>query len=52
MKISKYRLRNKTWVDFLTDSISVYVEREITTSINYEYIIDDFKLLKERKSLL
>jgi len=34
---------------FLADSMSVYIEREISASISFESIIDDFKSLGKRK---
>nr|XP_004516905.1 uncharacterized protein LOC101499580 [Cicer arietinum] len=52
MKIIKSRLRNKMEDNFLADTMTIYIEREIATSITSESIIDDFKLIKERRSLL
>ncbi|XP_027188707.1 uncharacterized protein [Cicer arietinum] len=52
MKIIKSRLRNKMKADFLADSMTIYIEREIVASITSETIIDDFKLIKERRALL
>ncbi|CAK8578063.1 unnamed protein product [Lathyrus sativus] len=51
MKIIKTRLRNKMEADFLRDSMTVNIEREIDASIDSETIIDDFKLLKNRRAL-
>lgn len=34
---------------FLVDSMSVYIEREISECISSESIIDDFKSLGKRK---
>ncbi|XP_058783208.1 uncharacterized protein LOC131657874 [Vicia villosa] len=52
MKIIKTRLRNKMEADFLGDSMTVNIEREIAASIDSETNIDDFKLLKTRRALL
>ncbi|XP_073224849.1 uncharacterized protein [Cicer arietinum] len=52
MKIIKYGLRNKMEVDFLADNMEVYIEREIAANISFVSIIDDFKLIKERRALL
>ncbi|XP_073219458.1 uncharacterized protein [Cicer arietinum] len=52
MKIIKSRLRNKMEDDFLADTMTIYIEREIAASITSESIIDDFKLIKERRALL
>lgn len=52
MKIIKTKLRNKMDDGFLGDSMTVYIEREISASISSESIIDDFKSLGTRKALL
>jgi hypothetical protein len=52
MKIIKTKLRNKMDDGFLGDSMTVYIEREISASISSESIIDDFKSLGTRKTLL
>ncbi|XP_004497270.1 uncharacterized protein [Cicer arietinum] len=52
MKIIISRLRNKMEANFLADNMAVYIEREIAASISSESIIDDFKLIKERRALL
>jgi len=49
MKIIKSKLRNKMGPRFLANSMSVYIEREISASISSESIIDDFKSLGKRK---
>ena len=49
MKIIKCNLRNKMGHGFLADSMSVYIEREISACISSESIIDDFKSLGKRK---
>jgi len=35
--------------EFLAYNISVYIEREISTCISFESIIDDFKSSRKRK---
>lgn len=52
MKIIKTKLRNKMDDGFLGDSMTIYIEREISASISSESIIDDFKSLGTRKALL
>ncbi|XP_024641739.1 uncharacterized protein [Medicago truncatula] len=52
MKIIKSKLRNKMGPGYLADSMSVYIEREISASISSESIIDDFKSLGKRKMSL
>ena len=52
MKIIKTKLRNNMDDGFLGDSMTVYIEREISASISSESIIDDFKSLGTRKALL
>ncbi|XP_024634768.1 zinc finger MYM-type protein 1-like [Medicago truncatula] len=49
MKIIKSKLRNKMEHGFLANSMSVYIERDISECISYESIIDDFKSLRKRK---
>ncbi|XP_058749642.1 uncharacterized protein LOC131622614 [Vicia villosa] len=51
MKIIKTKLRNKMDDGFLGDSMTVYIEREISSSISSESIIDDFKSLGTRRAL-
>ncbi|XP_058758551.1 uncharacterized protein LOC131631797 [Vicia villosa] len=51
MKIIKTKLRNKMDDGFLGDSMTIYIEREISASISSESIIDDFKSLGTRRSL-
>ncbi|XP_058726686.1 uncharacterized protein LOC131598065 [Vicia villosa] len=52
MKIIKTKLRNKMDDGFLGDSMTVYIEGEISASISSESITDDFKSLGTRKALL
>ena len=51
MNIVKTRLRNKMEDDFLTDSMLLYIEREITQSFSTDLIIDDFSNVKTRRLL-
>jgi hypothetical protein len=51
MKIIKTKLRNKMKGRFLADSMTVYIEREISSSISSDCIIDDFKSLDSRRLL-
>jgi hypothetical protein len=45
----KSKLRNKMRHGFLADSMSIYIEREISECISSESIIDDLKSLGKRK---
>lgn len=47
MKIIKARLRSKMEADFLEDSMTINIEREIDVRIDFETVIDDFKLVKD-----
>ncbi|XP_028112903.1 zinc finger MYM-type protein 1-like [Camellia sinensis] len=49
MKIVKSRLRNKMEDKFLTDSLLVYIEKEIVENFITESIIEDFRDMKERR---
>ena len=49
MRIVKTRLRNKMEDDFLTNSLIIYIEREIAEKLSIDSIIDDFRDLKERR---
>ncbi|KAK9725256.1 hypothetical protein RND81_05G132000 [Saponaria officinalis] len=51
IKIMKTRLRNKMEDDFLANSLVIYIEREISKSFSIESVVDDFKLLKDRRVL-
>jgi hypothetical protein len=42
MNIVKTRLRNKIKDEFVTDSLMVYIEREVIVTISIDSIIDDF----------
>jgi hypothetical protein len=50
MKIIKNKLRNKMKAEFLADSMSVYIEREIAATISWDTIIDEFKALATRNA--
>jgi len=49
MRIVKTRLHNKMEDDFLTNSLIMYIEREIAKTLSIDSIIDDFRDLKERQ---
>jgi hypothetical protein len=49
MNIVKTRLRNKIEDEFLTDSLMVYIEREVATTISIDSIIDDFRDSKKQR---
>jgi hypothetical protein len=51
MNIVKTRLRNKMEDDFLTDSLILYIEREIVATFNIDLIINDFGNVKIRRLL-
>ncbi|XP_020411638.1 uncharacterized protein LOC18793132 [Prunus persica] len=48
MRIVKTRLRNKMEDEFLTDSLIMYIEREIAEKFSVDLIIDGFQDMKER----
>ncbi|XP_057774970.1 uncharacterized protein LOC130993949 [Salvia miltiorrhiza] len=52
MKIVKTRLRNKMEDDFLSSSLIMFIEREIAQSFDVDSIIDEFDLMKTRRSQL
>jgi hypothetical protein len=43
MNIIKTRLRNKIEDEFLTDSLMLYIEKEIVATLSTDSIIDDFR---------
>jgi hypothetical protein len=49
MKIVKTMLHNKIEDEFLTDSLMLYIEREIAATFSTDSIIDDFRDMKTRK---
>ena len=51
MRIIKTRLRNKMEDEFLTDSLIMYIEREVAEKFSIDSIIDGFRDMKERRVL-
>lgn len=51
MNIVKTRLRNKMEDEFLTDALVLFIEKEISSKISSDSIMDDFRDLKERRTL-
>ena len=49
MKLTKTSLRNKMENEFLTNFVFVYIEREIADTIDPDFIIDRFDLLKNHR---
>ena len=49
MRIVKTRLRNKMEGKFLTDSLIMYIEREIAEKLSIESIVNKFRDLNERR---
>lgn len=49
MKILKTRLRNRMEDDFLEDNMTVYIEKDISKSLDSDCILNDFVSLKERR---
>jgi hypothetical protein len=47
INIVKTRLRNKIEDEFVTDSLMVYIEREVIVTVSIDSIIDDFRDLKK-----
>ncbi|KAD7479336.1 hypothetical protein E3N88_02472 [Mikania micrantha] len=52
MKIFKNRLRNKMSDEYLSDSLLIYIEKEIAEKFDLECIINEFKELKGRRAEL
>ncbi|KAL8465345.1 hypothetical protein ACS0TY_034733 [Phlomoides rotata] len=52
MKHVKSVLRNKMENDYLSDSMVVYIERELSEDIDPDSIIDEFYHIKNRKAQL
>jgi len=52
IKIIKNRFRNKMEAEFLTNTMIIYIERDIVTSLSSDSIIADFKSLKEHRGTL
>ncbi|KAL5861691.1 hypothetical protein ACOSQ4_002987 [Xanthoceras sorbifolium] len=49
MKLIKTSIRNKTEQEFLANSMVIYIEREIADTIDSDFVIDKFDILKNRK---
>ncbi|KDO36628.1 hypothetical protein CISIN_1g039933mg, partial [Citrus sinensis] len=49
MRIVKTRLRNKIEGEFLTDSLIMYIEREIAEKLSIESIVNKFRDMNERR---
>ena len=49
MNIVKTRLRNKIEEKFLTDSLMLYIEKEIAATFSTDSIIDDFRDMKTQR---
>ena len=49
MKVVKTNLRNKMENDFLTDSLMLYIEKDIDSTFSLDSIVNDFENLKERR---
>ena len=49
MKVVKTNLRNKMENDFLTDSLMLYIEKDIVSTFSLDSIVNDFEDLKERR---
>ena len=49
MKVVKTNLRNKMENDFLTDSLMLYIEKDIVSTFSLDSIVDDFEDLKKRR---
>ncbi|KAL3516073.1 hypothetical protein ACH5RR_022975, partial [Cinchona calisaya] len=50
MKIIKNRMQNKMGDDILSNSLIVYIERDIVRSLDINLIIDDFDSIKDRRA--
>ena len=48
MKVVRTNLRNKMENDFLTDSLILYIEKDMGSTFSLHSIVDDFEDLKER----
>ena len=49
IKVVKTNLRNKLENNFLTDSLMLYIEKDIASTFSLDSIVDDFEDLKERR---
>ena len=51
MKIVKTRLHNKMDNDFLVNNLVIYIQRQIAKTYSVNEIINNFKVLKDRRAL-
>jgi hypothetical protein len=49
MNIIKTRLRNKIEDEFLTDSLMLYIEKEIAATLSTDSVIDYFRDMQARR---
>ena len=49
MKVVQTNIRNKMENDFLTDSLMLYIEKDIALTFSLDSVIDNFEDLKERR---
>ena len=49
MNIIKIRLRNKIEDEFLTNSLMLYIEKEIAATLSTDSIIDDLRDMQARQ---
>ncbi|KAL5844488.1 hypothetical protein ACOSQ3_010540 [Xanthoceras sorbifolium] len=49
MKLIKTSIHNKMEQEFLANSMVIYIEREIAETIDSDFVIDKFDILKNRK---
>ena len=49
MNVIKTNLRNKIEDEFLSDTMMLFIERDIAATISMDSIIDDFEDLKRRR---
>ena len=49
MKVVKTNFRNKMENDFLTDSLMLYIKKDIALTFSLDSIVNDFENLKERQ---
>ena len=49
MKVVKTNFRNKMENDFLTDSLMLYIKKDIALTFSLDSIVNDFEDLKERQ---
>ena len=52
MKVVKTNFRNKIENDFLTDSLMLYIEKDIASTFSLDSIVDDFEDLKDFEDLM